>query len=350
MRYGVVFSAIMLLFGIPKEPGKAPELLQEHRFKTFYNIAESPVMEMTKEEAWNHAVPEVQEVQIVSTFDSTLQPSLFYASGSPHTKPLLLVLHSWSADYKQHFSIPYGIWATKNDWVFAHPDYRGAFTNPEATASEQAVQDILDVLAYAKKHARVDTTRIYIAGFSGGAMVALIMAGRFPGIWAGAVAWVPVYDLVQWYQVTRGAQHDYSGHIESSCGGVPLEGSKAYEDCKKRSVSSYLSNARGAEVKIFIASGIEDSFVPPGQAIQAYNDLARKRDRVSEKDIRFINENHYLPNYLADSLSDSLFEDADSPIVFQRTSLNATLTIFNGRHDVIYNAGLLWLSRQRKNK
>lgn len=324
-----------------------PVLLRQDRYKTFYKIARSPLMKLSKVQAWEKAVPEVRSIAIKSSADGRPQPALFYASGSERAKPLLLVLHSWSADYLQHFSIPYGVWAVANDWVFIHPNYRGAYTNPEATASELAIQDILDALAYARQHARVDPARMYITGFSGGAMTTLIMVGRYPELWAGAVAWVPVYDLVQWYHVTKGARHDYSHFIVSSCGGAPEEGSTAYRECKRRSVSSYLREARGKDVRVYIATGVKDNFVPPGHSMQAFNDLSRRRDRIRAADIRFIDEHHKLPPGWPAAQPDSLYADAGRRVLFEKTSRNVTLKIFDGRHDVIYNAGLFWLSQQR---
>ncbi|KTD21544.1 alpha/beta hydrolase family protein [Legionella israelensis] len=120
-------------------------------YTTFMKLAKSPLADMPKAKAWKKAAPKVQSISIKSSADGSLQPALFYDSGSLRKKPLLLVLHSWSANYMQHFSIPYGVWAVENDWVFIHPNFRGDFDNPEAGASELAIQDVLDALEYAKK-------------------------------------------------------------------------------------------------------------------------------------------------------------------------------------------------------
>ncbi|NLE02033.1 MAG: prolyl oligopeptidase family serine peptidase [Fibrobacter sp.] len=303
---------------------------------------------MTKKQAWKTVVPQVKHVTIRSTFDSTDQPALFYNSGSDKKKPLLLALHSWSEDYLSRLSIPYGIWAVKNDWVMIHPHYRGTFTNSSATLSESAVQDIIDAVDYAKKNALIDESRIYVCGFSGGAMATLVMVGRYPKIWAAASAWAPVYDLSQWYQTTKKASHNYSRHIKNSCGGPPLPGTEAETECRKRSVSTYLSNARGQKVPVYIAAGIKDRFVPPGHSLQSFNDLADKQDWIAEEDITYINNYHTLPQYLRDSVSDPLFEDAGFKVLFSRKSSDVTLQIFDGDHDIIYNAGLYWLSQHRK--
>lgn len=324
------------------------KLLEEDRYKTFYKIAASSLMDLPKRQAWRTAAPEVGVVDIVSSADSTTQRALFYDSGSERARPLLVVLHSWSADYLQHFSIPYGVWCVKNDWVFIHPDYRGPYTNPKATASQLAVQDVLDAVAYAKANARVDESRVYLTGFSGGGMMTLIMVGRYPKLWTAAAAWVPVYDLVEWYHVTKGARHDYSGYIAGSCGGAPLPGTAAEAECRKRSVSSYLRNARRKNVRVYIATGIRDNFIPPGDALHAFNDLARRRDRIPAEAISHVNEHHTLPSVLSGAANDSLFADAGVELLFERQSRNAVVKLFDGRHDVIYNAGLRWLGEQRR--
>jgi dipeptidyl aminopeptidase/acylaminoacyl peptidase len=315
-------------------------------YTTFSSLAASSLRDLSRDQAWKKTVPEAETVYIPSTSDGNEQPALFYNSGSGHARPLLLVLHSWSANYQQHFSIPYGAWAVRNDWVFIHPNYRGVFDDPDATGSELAEQDILDALRYAKEHARIDESRIYIAGFSGGGMMTLNMVGRHPELWTAAVAWVPVYDLVSWYRTTRHAVHDYSTYIENSCGGPPTEG-KPLDECRKRSPSSVLKNARGSGVHVYIATGIDDGFVPPDHTLRAFNDLAEPGDRFTEEQMAHMVEHSEVPPGLAGDYSDPLYKEAGKELLLERTSANVTIKIFSGGHDVIYNAGLLWLSRRQ---
>jgi acetyl esterase/lipase len=177
------------------------QLIRKNDFKSFFKLVRSPVMNLSKKKAWKTFVSEVRRVSIRSSFDSTEQPALFYNSGSDKKKPLLLALHSWSEDYLSRFSIPYGIWAVKNDWILIHPDYRGAFTNPSSTLSESAIRDILDAVNYSKENASVDESRVYVCGFSGGAMSALVMVGKYPELWAAASAWAPVYDYCKRFKL-----------------------------------------------------------------------------------------------------------------------------------------------------
>jgi dienelactone hydrolase len=297
---------------------------------------------------WQQHAPQVQTIHIPSSADGKKQPALWYDSGTERAKPLLITLHSWSFDYTQPVSIPFGLWAVQNDWVFIHPDYRGKYNNPEATASELAIQDILDARQYALDNANIDADRIYLTGFSGGAMTALIMAGRYPNLWSAVSAWVPIYNLNDWYwySATENPERHYAGNIADSCGGVPRPGSPAARECLKRSPVPYLKNARNQPLRIYLAVGIEDDIVPPGQALLAFNDLAEKEDRFSARDILFINRYHRLPDGWSGDFSDKHYEDAGKPLLFKKTSANVSLTFFAGGHDVLFNPALLWLSRQ----
>ncbi|MGI5862684.1 MAG: alpha/beta hydrolase family protein [Myxococcales bacterium] len=329
-----------------------PGLRTVDEFKTYTALIASPLKRLKPRLAWKRVVPEVREVRIRSSADGTLQPALFYApedrDGQSERRPLLVVLHSWSVNYLDPASSPYGLWAVRNGWVFIHPDYRGRFNRPEATGSELAVRDVLDAVAYAREHARVDPDRIYVVGYSGGAMMALTMAGRYPELWAGAVAWVPVFDLVRWHEETRRKYPRYAREIRAACGGTPLPGSEAAEECLRRSPSSYLERARGKGVRILVAAGIDDPLVSPAHSLAAFNALARREDRFSEEQIERIAREGRVPAEIRGALEDSRYEEAGKPLLLHRSSGQITLHVYAGRHDVIYNAGLLWLAGLRR--
>ncbi|WP_155801007.1 S9 family peptidase [Pontibacter sp. BAB1700] len=216
---------------------------------------------------WKEQVPEIQEIKIKSTLDGNEQPALFYTSETTGPRPLLVMLHSWSSEYLQEVSIPFALWSKEYDWAFIHPNYRGKFDKPEAMASDLAIQDLVDAVNYAKANAEIDESRIYILGSSGGAMTALVAAGRHPEIWAGVVAWVPVFDLVDWYAFSQNYPHrDYNRHVVTACGGEPIPGTPAAEECKRRSPSTYIHNAK--DVPIFLAHGTVDVLVPPDHSIR----------------------------------------------------------------------------------
>jgi hypothetical protein len=183
--------------------------------------------------------------------------------------------------------------------------------------------------------------------------MSLIMVGRYPEKFSAVVAWVPVYDLNDWYAGLMRSRLQYTiqyrADMEASCGGNPLDDDTAKKECGKRSPSAYLTDARGKDVKVFISGGLRDPFVPTSHAVRAFNDLAEVDQKILEADYRFIDETQTLPDSLeGHGESNRLFEEAGLPVVFSRTSNNATLILFDGGHDIAYNAGLEWLSKQHR--
>lgn len=297
--------------------------------------------------AWKKALPEVQDVRIKSTLDGKQEPALFYASRSSRSKPLLVVLHSWSNTYLQVPSLPFALWAEKYDWAFIQPNYRGIFDNPDAMASDLAIQDIIDAVAYAKEHADIDTTRIYLLGASGGAMTSLVAAGRHPEIWAGVAAWVPVFDIPDWYDFNLYYPHrKYIAQIENALGGKPLPETTAATEGKKRSPSTYMQQLK--DVPILLAHGINDLLVPASHSIRAFNILAQPQDTISQEHMEYIVKEQAMPESLQGQVANKYFSARDPKVVFSRTSGNASLYLFVGVHDMAYNPTLLWLNDQQK--
>ena len=302
---------------------------------------------------WRDEVPEVEDIEIPSSADDSSQAALFYDSGSEQDKPLLLVLHSWSTDYLQNIDIPLAQFAVANDWVFMHPNFRGQNDgNPDSTASDLAISDMEDALEYARENARIDSARIYLLGYSGGAMNALHLASRHPDVFAGVSAWVPVYDLVTWHQWNKERGEKYAGEIEQACGGEPSEGSEAREECAKRSPSTHVPDVAG-QIRILIAHGIGDTTVPPEQALRAFNDLANEGDRISEEQIDQLMSTREVPKALRERSGQNgdafpAFAEADAKVLLHLESGPAELVLFEGEHDMLYRPGLEWLARQRR--
>ncbi|RUR51314.1 alpha/beta hydrolase family protein [Vreelandella populi] len=302
---------------------------------------------------WQEYIPDIQDIEITSSADEASQPALYYDSGSDEEKPLLIVLHSWSTHYLQNIDIPLGEFAVANDWVFIHPDFRGENDGrPESTASDLVISDMEDALEYAHDNANIDESRIYLLGYSGGAMNALHFASRHPEVFAGVAAWVPVYDLETWYQWNAERGEEYAEEIASACGGEPTEGSEAREECIQRSASAHLPDVAG-EVRVLLAHGINDNTVPPEQALHAFNDLAAEKDRISQDLIDQLEENREVPEELAERSTHAErnfkdFDDADAAVLLYLQSGPAELVLFDGEHEMLYRPGLEWLARQQR--
>ena len=302
---------------------------------------------------WQEHIPDIQDITIPASADDGEQPALFYAPEGEEERPLLLVLHSWSTDYLQNIDIPLGEFAVANEWIFMHPDFRGANDGrPESTASDLVISDMEDALKYARENASVDESRIYLLGYSGGAMNALHLASRHPDVFAGIAAWVPVYDLVRWHEWNEEQGEKYAEEIAEACGGVPEEGTEAHAECLKRSPKAHVPDVAG-ELRVLIAHGIHDDTVPVEQGLWAYNDLVETSARLSDEQAEAIRESGEMPDELLErSLHEARdyphFDEAEASVLLHLQSGPTELVLFDGEHDMLYRPGLEWLARQER--
>ena len=290
-----------------------------------------------------------------SSKDGSEQPCWFWAPEKAKTEavPLIVAFHTWSYDYRQISNFTTSLeQAKKAGWAMVGPNARGPNWLPQACGSDLVVSDVLDAVEYAKAHAKIDASRIYAIGGSGGGHLTLLMAGRAPEVFAGAAAFCPISDIAQWWR-ERGDNgkrvEGYALHIAKACGGSPAEKPEEYS---RRSPLTWLARAREAGVPVYIATGIHDGHtgsVPVGHAIRAFNALADEKDRVSDADIDFIEKNQKVPASLAFKGTDPFYSEAKR-IHMRCTSANARLTLFEGGHSGNFPAGFDFLSRQAKGK
>jgi len=291
----------------------------------------------------------VLEIKYPSKADNSEQPALYYKPpDSASMRPLLVGLHTWSGDYKQGSSAVYANWCIEKKWNFIHPNFRGPNRRPEATGSELVVADILSAVEYAKKNGDVDERRIYLVGASGGGYASLLMAGRAPEIWAGVSAWVPISDLAKWHEETTSRKLRYALEIEKSIGGKPTRGSEAEAEAKKRSAITYLARANG--VTLDINAGITDGHngsVPISHSLEAFNVLAEPKDRLGAELIAEFVKTAKVPKALdGQAPKDVLY--GKKAVLFRRQSGSARVTIFQGGHEIVAQAALQWLAKQKR--
>ena len=296
-------------------------------------------------------------VRVKSSVDGSMQPCWFWAPEKAKTEavPLIVGLHTWSMDYttKANYA-PSLRYAQKRGWAMVGPNFRGPNKTPPACGSDLAVQDILDAVEYAKGRVKVDASRVYIVGGSGGGHMTLLMAGRDPEGWAGCAAFCPISDLARWHADSLlahpGRGKVYAKMMEKACGGTPAEKPDEYS---RRSPLTWLANAKKAGVPVYIVTGIHDGWtgsVPVGHAIRAFNALADEKDRVSEADIAAIEETQKIPSTLKGESQKDPFYAAKNTIHFRRTSGNVRLTLFEGGHGGNFPAAFDFLARQVKGR
>lgn len=290
-------------------------------------------------------------IDYVSAADGTIQQSLLYRSPLKGKQPLLVAFHTWSGDMYQN-STSYQKFAEKYGFHLVHPNFRGPNWRKEGCGSDKAVGDIEGLVQYVCSILEVDEKRIYAMGGSGGGHFSLLVAGRLPGIWAGVSSWVPISDVKKWHKecYPRPGVCGYSRHIEQALGGDPNKDPVLGEEALKRSPVRYLEAAK--KIPLDINTGIHDGHrgsVPVSQALEAYNLLADKKDRISEKDIKYMVEKEAIPAHLQN-------EKEDDPsygklgVLFRRISGNVRITVFEGGHDMAYAAGVGFVANQKKGR
>ena len=145
-----------------------------------------------------------RRITIKSSVDGSKQPAWVTVpvEGTTTPRPLLVSLHSWSANLDQR-QPELEREANARKWITLQPDFRGRNDRPQACGSDLAVQDVVDAVRWVRDRHRVDARRIYLTGSSGGGHMALLMAGRHPELWAAVSAWVPISDLPAWHTRQR---------------------------------------------------------------------------------------------------------------------------------------------------
>ena len=285
-----------------------------------------------------------KEIKYQSSADHSEQPAMFYAPVSKEPIPLMVALHTWSGNYKQKYHKAIEQWCIKHGWAYIHPDFRGPNNRPEATGSELVVADIVSAIEYAKGASQIDGSAIYLIGTSGGGYTALVMAGHHPEIWAGVSAWVPISDLAVWH-----AQGKHVEALEKSCGGAPGDSSAVDAEYAKRSPITFLSNARGTTLHLY--AGIKEKIVPISHSLLAFNEVAAAKDRISQEDIDYFVKKRKVPPNLQTAHADSNY--GQKPPLFTKKSGNATVTIFDGGHQLVATAAIAWIQKvhnEKKNK
>lgn len=294
-------------------------------------------------------LPQTEAGETISSLDGEKQPLLCWAPPSATTTetPLFVFLHSWSSDYLQDNSK----WlreCVRNNWIWLHPNFRGVNQAPKACGSRFARQDVLDAVDWALRKWRVDRSRIYLAGVSGGGHMSLLMAGWHPDRFSAVSAWVGPTDLAEWHRFhsRNGKPQKYATMIEKSLLGPP--GASELIDAEYRDRSPVFHLPRVGDLPVTIWAGVEDGHsgsVPVSHSLRAFNAIAAAHGNpvISDGEIQELTQHRKLTAPLpSDQTSDP---DLPREILLRRTSKNSLITIFEGGHESLPEAAFAWLKR-----
>jgi len=216
----------------------------------------------------DYAKSGIEEILVTSSIDGSREPSLLWRC-EEQPAPLLVGLHTWSADRHNQVDTFFPL-ARKHSWHLLLPEFRGPNlnTNPRATsacASTLAMQDVIDAIEMVCSMVRVDQSRIFLIGGSGGGHMALMLAGYKPALWCSVASFCGITDLKAWHSENP----SYTPHIEACCGGKPDEKSDEY--AKRSPVSYAIEIAKCREVYIY--HGKFDRSVPFTHGLNLFNKI-----------------------------------------------------------------------------
>lgn len=319
---------LILIIGL----GLGVFLMKNKTISTFFNkpqVEESPKFDDTRKLEWSK---EFKLVEIQSNIDENLQKAYFFKSKSDQPKALIISLHSWSGYYDQKDGL--AELSKEKDLNYIHPDFRGANWTKEACCSELALTDIDDAISYAIKNSNVDTTKMYVIGSSGGGYATLSTFMKSKHKIKKFSAWVPISDLVAWYTESKIIGNKYAQNIldcTESKAGLDVENAKSRSPIYWETPVEKLKYSQLA-IYTGIYDGIQGS-VPITHSINFYNKILNEQlnsgtsNKVSDSEKLRLLE---FRNPLGDFGS-----IADRRVFLKKESGNVSLTIFEGRHEML---------------
>src|SRR4029078_1634685 len=136
--------------------------------------------------------------------------------------------------------------------------------------------DIDDAITFAMRSGRVDASRIYVIGVSGGGYATIATFMKSKHIIRKFSAWASIADLEAWYQESSERKNKYAQDILDCTGS---NGTLNIESARSRSpmyMQSPVSKLKSAQLYIYcgVKDGLDGS-VPITQSINYYNKLVK---------------------------------------------------------------------------
>jgi len=227
----------------------------------------------TGEDAWDE---DFRKVYIQSSIDGSNEPAFWYPATGEEVRPLLVSFPTWSSGFSESDKL--AELARANNWNYLRPNLRGPNNHPDSCLSSKVLGDIDDAIQFALDSGRVDATRIFISGESGGGHAALAawLQSRHP--LRAVMAWVPITDLSKWYWQCKDRGLAYADDILS----VTASGSGAINVAEAlRRSPLYMENTTTAQRgRLEIYAGHKDGYgrqtVPISHSLLFFNRIAEE--------------------------------------------------------------------------
>ena len=281
--------------------------------------------------------PGFTRIKVTSSIDKSEQDAIIVVpSSGPSTeaRPLVVFLHAWSVDWTQR-QPEVEAEADRRNWLLLIPNFRGAYNNPQSCGAPMAQQDILDAIEWVKVHHKVDDKRIYALGLSGGGFMTMLMAGRYPQMWAAVSEYAGITDLASWYKDEH-PQDRYADNMRACLGGAPDATPQIAAEYKARAPLSYFKPGFG--VPIDLNAGRNDRTVLPRHSMRAFEQLAP--GTLTAEDRALLQTDVPLPTMplRVDPLT-------GRRVYVRREVGNVRFTLFEGGHEWFPKASFAWLEQ-----
>lgn len=278
-------------------------------------------------------------ITIKSSVDSSFQKAYFYKTISTTPKPLLVSLHTWSGDYTEYDGL--SELSMKNDFNYIHPNFRGANSKSDACLSKKVISDIDDAIDFAKRNANVDESKIYIIGASGGGYTGLGAFIKSKHKIARISIWVPITDLISWYNYGVSKNKDFILDI-LACTSSSKSELNILEAKKRSPIYWNIPTQKLRNCQISLYTGIYDGIdgnVPISHSIDFYNktlNILKAKDSLNYVTVK---ERFELRN-LRKSL-DGFEIISNRKVHLKKNFENISLTIFEGGHEMLIDSAFL---------
>ncbi len=283
----------------------------------------------------DHWPKETIVFQTVSQLDREVQNNHFIKSTADGPSPLVVSLHYWNGDYKTYD--PIAKLALNHGFNYLSPNFRGPNDHPKACCSEYVIADIDEAIEFVINHHNVDVENIYLVGVSGGGYASLCYYLKGNKKIKKVSAWAAISDLEVWYNESKVRGQSFVQNIEN-CTSCIENNTVNYGKMRERSPMYWSTQEDKLQnSKLYLYAGVYDGItgsVPFTHSINFYNKII--------KEMGAVNDSCFVTNEERLSLLDSPIKEKeansiqDRGIFLKKSFGNASITIFEGGHEILH--------------